>query len=370
MREYPLHHGYDEFLGFCAHGFDYFLLTEEIEASTPDPRGHSAALGPLMHNRGRKEFKEGYLTEVFTDAAIEFLGRNQDKPFYLTLSYNAVHHLVHQVPKRYLDTFGVREIPNYDPETDGSYQTWFKRFITLGEISDEDMRKYYLANLNCLDDNIGRVLDALEDLSLLENTLVVFFSDNGGPPSNGAWNLPLAGSKFTLWEGGIRVPFILSRPGDPCAGEIWDNPISALDVTLLESPCPKRSMARSSRKHRKKWIHTERSSGDCATIATPPASATGSSCITAEKTERRPQGSSIAKTICKASVCLTCGKTRPRVAIWPKSIRRSFSVSRTGIPCGWNNWLDLSGRVEELNKLANKTNGGASGICGCFFIGP
>jgi len=230
MREYPLNHGYDEFLGFCAHGFDYFLLTEEIEASTPDPRGHSAAVGPLMHNRGRKEFKEGYLTEIFTDAAIEFLGRNQDNPFYLTLSYNSVHHLVHQVPKRYLDKFGVREIPNYDPETDGSYQTWFKRFITLDEISDEDMRKYYLANLNCLDDNIGRVLDALEDLSLLENTLVVFFSDNGGPPSNGAWNLPLAGSKFTLWEGGIRVPFILSRPGDPCAGEIWDKPISALDV--------------------------------------------------------------------------------------------------------------------------------------------
>ena len=74
------------------------------------------------------------------------------------------------------------------------------------------------------------MLDALEDLSLLENTLVVFFSDNGGPPTNGAWNLPLAGSKFTLWEGGIRVPFILSRPGDPYAGEIWDKPISTLDV--------------------------------------------------------------------------------------------------------------------------------------------
>lgn len=234
--EYPLNHGYDEFLGFCAHGFDYFLLTEEIEARTPDPRGHSASVGPLMHNRGRKEFKEGYLTEIFTDAAIEFLGRNQDSPFYLTLAYNSVHHLIHQVPKRYLDKYGVREIPNYDPETDGSYETWFKRFITLGEITDEEMRKYYLANLNCLDDNIGRVLGALDELALTENTIVIFFSDNGGPPTNGAWNLPLAGSKFTLWEGGIRVPFILSRPGDPHAGETWDQPISTLDVlpTCLE----------------------------------------------------------------------------------------------------------------------------------------
>ena len=85
--EYPLNHGYDEFLGFCAHGFDYFLLTEEIEARTPDPRGHSASVGSLMHNRGRKEFKEGYLTEIFTDEAIDFLvelclffGRNRDEP--------------------------------------------------------------------------------------------------------------------------------------------------------------------------------------------------------------------------------------------------------------------------------------------------
>jgi len=102
---------------------------------------------------------------------------------------------------------------------------------------DGEMRKYYLANLNCLDDNIGRVLDALKELKVADNTVVVFFSDNGGPPTTGAWNRPLAGSKFTLWEGGIRVPFILSRPGDPHAGETWDPPVSTLDVlpTCLEA---------------------------------------------------------------------------------------------------------------------------------------
>ncbi|MEK6238496.1 MAG: sulfatase-like hydrolase/transferase, partial [Planctomycetales bacterium] len=93
------------------------------------------------------------------------------------------------------------------------------------------------ANLNCLDDNIGRVLDALDEFKLADNTVVVFFSDNGGAPTNGAWNLPLAGSKFTLWEGGVRVPLILSRPGDPRAGETWNLPISTLDVvpTCLEA---------------------------------------------------------------------------------------------------------------------------------------
>ena len=58
VREYPLNHGYDEFLGFSAHGHDYFLLSKDIEDRTPDPKGHSAVVGPLMHNKGVKEFKD------------------------------------------------------------------------------------------------------------------------------------------------------------------------------------------------------------------------------------------------------------------------------------------------------------------------
>jgi arylsulfatase A-like enzyme len=112
----------------------------------------------------------------------------------------------------------------------GKYRDWFGQYVRLGKITAEEMRKYYLANLNCLDDNIGRVLDALDELKLTKNTVVIFFSDNGGPPTTGAWNRPLAGSKFTLWEGGIRVPFILARPGDPARGTVCDRPISTLDI--------------------------------------------------------------------------------------------------------------------------------------------
>lgn len=225
----PLNHGYEEFLGFSAHGHDFFLLSSDIEKATPDPIGHSAVVGPLICNTGVKDFKEGYLTEIFTDAAIDFMKRNREKPFFLTLSYNSVHHLIHQSPKRYLDRYGVKEIPSYDP-TMGSYQQWFKQYISFERITPDEMRSYYLANLSCLDDNIGRVLDALEEQSLAENTVVIFFSDNGGAPTNGAWNRPLAGAKFSLWEGGIRVPFVLARPGDTHAGETWDLPISTLDV--------------------------------------------------------------------------------------------------------------------------------------------
>ena len=107
---YPLNHGYDEFLGFSAHGFDYFHLSKDTQNRTPDPKGHSAALGPLMRNRGYEEFKpEGdhypYLTEVFTKEAIDFLHENKNDPFLLTLSYNSVHHLIHQVPPRYIKNY-------------------------------------------------------------------------------------------------------------------------------------------------------------------------------------------------------------------------------------------------------------------------
>ncbi len=183
-----------------------------------------------MHNRGYKEFGEGYLTEIFTDATINFLKGHREDPFFVTLSYNSVHHLIHQVPKRYLDKHGVREIPNYNPETMGSYADWFQRYILLGEINAEDMRKYYLANLNCLDDSIGRLLDTLEQQSIADNTIVVLFSDNGGPPTTGACNLPLAGSKFTLWEGGIRVPFVLARPEESTPGTVCEGLISTLDI--------------------------------------------------------------------------------------------------------------------------------------------
>lgn len=236
-REYPLNHGFDEFLGFSSHAHDYFLLSQEIERRTPDPYGHSAALGTLLCNRTRVSYTEGYTTEIFTDWAINFLNRHQEEPFFLTVSYNSVHHLIHEVPDPYLRKFDAKPIPNYDPETMGKYAAYYGKYNQLGVIGDEAMRRYYLANLNCLDDNVGRLLDTLDQLDLCDNTLLILFSDNGGSPLTAADNRPLRGSKYLLWEGGIRVPFIVRWPKRLPKGETYHHRVSTLDIvpTCLEA---------------------------------------------------------------------------------------------------------------------------------------
>ncbi|MFB3826338.1 MAG: sulfatase [Bryobacteraceae bacterium] len=236
-REYPLNHGYDEFLGFSSHAHDYFLLSERDEQETPDPHGNSAALGPLFENRGRRSFERGYTTEIFTGRAIEFLEKNRGRPFLLHVAYNSVHTLVHEVPERYLNRFGVRPIPRYDPRTMGNYVEYYNKYAQLGVISGGEMRKYYLANLACLDDHIGRLLDAVDRLRLANDTLVVLFSDNGGTQHGGGCNRPLRGTKSTMFEGGIRVPFMMRWPGRLRAGTTYPYRVSTLDLlpTLLEA---------------------------------------------------------------------------------------------------------------------------------------
>jgi len=238
VREYPLNHGYDEFLGFSAHAHDYWLLSKEIKDRTPDPEGTSAVLGPLMHNMSEKSYEEGYLTNILTDEAIDYIKRKKDDKFFLTLAYSAVHHLIHEVPQEYLDKFDVDPIANYDPADSlsfgkhdvGSYLAYYDKYSRLGDIQDEDLRKYYLANLNCLDDNIGRFMDALQAEGLDEETLIIFVSDNGGSPLTGANNSPLTGGKNSLWEGGIRVPMSMSWKGKIDAGSVENEYVSANDI--------------------------------------------------------------------------------------------------------------------------------------------
>jgi len=238
VREYPLNHGYDEFLGFSAHAHDYWHNSQSIKDRTPDPFGTSALLGPLMYNMSEKSYEEGYLTDILTDESIDYINRPHEQPFFLTLSYSAVYHLIHEVPQKYLDKYGAKPIPNYEPDSmlafnkhaPGSYSAYYDKYSRVGDIAADELRAYYLANLECLDDNIGRVLDVLEQKRLFENTIIAFVSDNGGSPLTGANNSPLTGGKYSLWEGGIRVPMIVIWPEKFDAGAINDRYISATDI--------------------------------------------------------------------------------------------------------------------------------------------
>lgn len=236
-REFPTNHGYDYFLGFSAHAHDYFLLNEEIEMTTPDPYGDSESLGRLWRDTTKVGFNDTYTTDLFTDEAIKFITEHQDTTFFLDLAYNAVHELIHEVPDAYLEKWDAPKIPVYDPASSKRYAEYYWEYTQVGKITDEGKRKLYLANLNCLDDNIGRVINTLEELNLVDNTLILLISDNGGEPLTGANNLPLSGSKYTMHEGGIRVPFMVSWPKKLPKSALYQHRVSALDIlpTCLEA---------------------------------------------------------------------------------------------------------------------------------------
>ncbi|QHI68693.1 sulfatase-like hydrolase/transferase [Tichowtungia aerotolerans] len=154
-------------------------------------------------------WEEGYVTDVFTDYAIDFVSAAQKdgRPFFLYLAYNAPHWPM-EAPPELIDQFKHIEDP---------------------------VRRIYAAMLKSMDSNIGRLVETLNDLKLRKNTLVVFLSDNGAPGSwshgyNAGSNGPLNGFKGSLQEGGVRVPMIFNWPGHLAGGQTADWPVISLDL--------------------------------------------------------------------------------------------------------------------------------------------
>ena len=185
---HPLRRGFDEFFGFLGGAHPYLNLRAG---------GRNSIL------RGTEAVDEkDYLTDAFAREAVGFIGRHQKEPFYLYLTFNAVHQPL-QATQKYLDRF--KDIPNRQ-------------------------RHIYAAMLSAMDDGIGAVLRKLRDAGIEENTLIFFFSDNGGAPGNASRNAPLRATKGTVYEGGIRVPFVIQWKGQLQAGKTFDHPVISLDV--------------------------------------------------------------------------------------------------------------------------------------------
>ena len=142
------------------------------------------------------------MTTVLADEAIVSMERNKNDPFFMFVSFNAVH-----TPMDYLE----EDLP------------------PKNKIQDENRRQLY-AMTKSMDRACGRILDKLKGLGLSDNTLVIFTNDNGGAWINYSSNGPLSGVKGTHLEGGIRVPFLLSMGDRFGEGNNFNYPISTLDL--------------------------------------------------------------------------------------------------------------------------------------------
>jgi arylsulfatase A-like enzyme len=200
----PNKRGFDEFYGFLGGAHAYLPKAQlpggAADAAAADPA--AAFLPNIFRNDKTYEEKE-YLTDAFAREAVAYLDRHGagKEPFLLYLAFNAVHMPAHATQK-YLDRF-----PNL-----------------------EGKRKTYAAQLSALDDAVGQVLARLREQKQEENTLIFFISDNGGPIPNGSNNGIFRGTKGTVFEGGIRVPFFAQWKGKIPAGQTREDLVCSIDL--------------------------------------------------------------------------------------------------------------------------------------------
>ncbi len=193
---HPNTRGFDEFFGMLKGSSGY----------------HSGMAKNIQRNGTPVEpMSLPYLTDAFGDEAVSFVQKNKENPFFLFLSFNAPHTPMHAR----LD---------YLEEARDEFQT--------------EARAINAAMTRSLDENIGKVMDALRMARLEENTLVIFTNDNGGAmPYNASNNDPFSGTKGTFLEGGIHVPFVMQWPDVLEKDQTYDEPIITLDIlpTILSA---------------------------------------------------------------------------------------------------------------------------------------
>lgn len=185
----PLQRGFDEFFGFYGGSHSYL------------PHSQHKNREPLL--RGTEPVREpDYLTDALGREAVAFIDKHKAEAFFLCLSFNAVHE------------------PMESPKT---YQQRFPHIKNA-------LRRTHAGMTAAMDDAVGAVLATLRQHHLEEDTLIVFISDNGGFPAILSSNKPLRGGKWTVWEGGIRTPFMLQWKDRLPAGGTFELPVSALDL--------------------------------------------------------------------------------------------------------------------------------------------
>lgn len=194
------HLGYRPEFNPVAHGFDRFF---GILSGNVDHYAHREINGDAdLYEGTRPVEKAGYLTDLITERAVQEIEQRGHEPFFLYVAYNAVH--------------WPFQPPGHADER--IRPTWFS-----------GSRRDYAAMLERVDAGVGQILQALDRQGLRESTLVAFTDDNGGERLSDCG--PFSQGKGTLWEGGIRVPYLLRWPGHLPAGAVSHQPVITMDLT-------------------------------------------------------------------------------------------------------------------------------------------
>lgn len=194
--QYPYHpngRGFDEFHGFCSgHWGNYF--------------------SPMLEHNGQIVRGKGFAANDFTNRALDFIERKQDRPWLVYLAYNTPHSPM-QVPDRWWDKFADKNLAmrHRDPERE-----------------DVPHTRAALAMCENLDWNVGRLLRKLDALEITDDTIVVFFCDNG--PNGFRWNGGMKGRKGSTDEGGVRSPLLIRWPNHIAAGKMIYPIAAAIDL--------------------------------------------------------------------------------------------------------------------------------------------
>lgn len=176
---------------------------------------------PTLWHNGKQQKYDGYCSDIFTDEAINFIENNNNKnPFFCYLSFNAPHTPL-QVPDKYYEVY-----KNIDPST--GFEKDERPFLKMSEKDKENARRVY-AMVSNIDENIGKLLDKLNELKIADNTIVIFMTDNG--PAHQRYIAGMKGLKSTVYRGGVRVPFFIRYPKAFKGNQEYD--INAAHIDLL-----------------------------------------------------------------------------------------------------------------------------------------
>lgn len=188
---WPTQRGFDEWYGFYGGGMSFWGDTGKKPAKS----------GVLRNGEIVPQSELTYLTDDFTKEAVRFIQKQEEKPFFLYLAYNAPHAPIHAT----------------------------EQYLAKTDHIEDGARSAYGAMVVGMDEGIGKVVQTLKNQGIYDNTLIFFYSDNGGH-LHGASSDPFRGHKGMLFEGGIRVPFLCSYPGKLTYPHHYPHAISALDI--------------------------------------------------------------------------------------------------------------------------------------------